>query len=76
MGDVGALALGARIDRSAHPAHWYAGCELVIGAWSLVLAFLLLPKIRQWGEDKLRFISKISAAALLIGAGALIFTKA
>jgi spermidine synthase len=44
---VGALALSARIDRSAHPARWYAGCELIIGAWSLVLAFLLVP-ISSW----------------------------
>ncbi len=34
---LGALALGARIARSAWPQRWYAGCELVIAAWSLVL---------------------------------------
>ena len=40
---VGALALGPRIERSGRPAHWYAGCELVIAAWSVVLALLLSP---------------------------------
>jgi spermidine synthase len=40
---VGALSLGARIDRSAHPARWYAGCEAVIGLWSLALLFLMAP---------------------------------
>jgi len=44
---VGALALSARIDRSAQPARWYALCELIIGVWSLVLALLLLP-ISGW----------------------------
>lgn len=38
---LGALALGGRIARSAHPARWYAGCEALIAAWSLVLAFAL-----------------------------------
>ncbi len=28
---LGALTLGSRIDRSARPARWYAGCEIVIG---------------------------------------------
>ncbi|WP_232831258.1 fused MFS/spermidine synthase [Peristeroidobacter agariperforans] len=40
---LGALTLGSRIDRSARPARWYAGCEIVIGAWSLTLAALLEP---------------------------------
>ncbi len=40
---VGALVLSPRIDRSPKPAHWYAGCEAVIGLWSLALAFLLAP---------------------------------
>jgi spermidine synthase len=40
---AGALLLGPRIDRSAHPARWYAGCEVLIGAWSLALALLLAP---------------------------------
>jgi spermidine synthase len=40
---LGALTLGSRIDRSARPARWYAGCEIVIGLWSLTLAALLEP---------------------------------
>ncbi|HRY16380.1 MAG TPA: spermidine synthase, partial [Candidatus Competibacteraceae bacterium] len=40
---VGALALGPRIDRSLKPARWYAACEVVIGLWSLALAFLMAP---------------------------------
>jgi spermidine synthase len=41
---LGSFALGERIERSSHPARWYAGCEAVIGIWSMVLAFLL-PRI-------------------------------
>jgi spermidine synthase len=40
---VGAFALGSRIEKSAQPARWYAGCELVIAAWSLVLALAMSP---------------------------------
>jgi spermidine synthase len=40
---IGALALGARIERSAHPARWYAACEAVIAAWSVALAILIDP---------------------------------
>lgn len=40
---LGALALGSRIERSARPAHWYAGCEIAIGIWSLTLIALLDP---------------------------------
>ena len=40
---IGALALGERIDRSSHPARWYAACEAVIAAWSLTLALLFAP---------------------------------
>ncbi len=40
---LGALALGGRIARSARPARWYAGCELLIGGWSLALALLIAP---------------------------------
>ena len=40
---VGALGLGPRIDRSAKPARWYAGCEATIALWNLALAFLLAP---------------------------------
>ena len=38
---IGALALGARIERSHAPAFWYAGCEAVIGLWSLGLVALM-----------------------------------
>jgi len=40
---LGALALGPRIERSARPRHWYAGCELLIAAWGLVLIFGMAP---------------------------------
>ncbi|MDP2006962.1 MAG: fused MFS/spermidine synthase [Rubrivivax sp.] len=40
---LGALALGPRIERSARPERWYAGCELLIAAWSLALALLMAP---------------------------------
>lgn len=38
---IGALALGPRIERSASPLRWYAGCELLIAAWSIALAVML-----------------------------------
>jgi spermidine synthase len=44
---VGALALGGRIERSLHPAGWYAACELGVAAWSAVL-LVLLPAISPW----------------------------
>src|SRR5262245_8157569 len=44
---LGALALGPRIDRSRWPARWYAGCEALIGLWSIALAFLAQP-VSQW----------------------------
>ncbi|MBW8845072.1 MAG: spermidine synthase [Burkholderiales bacterium] len=34
---LGALALGRRIETSDKPLRWYAGCEALIGLWSLVL---------------------------------------
>jgi spermidine synthase len=40
---LGALLLGQRIEHSPHPARWYAACEALIGAWSLLLAFALAP---------------------------------
>jgi spermidine synthase len=40
---LGALLFGPRIERSAHPAAWYAACEVVIGAWGLVLMILMDP---------------------------------
>src|SRR5215813_10708001 len=44
---AGALALGARIEKSARPVRWYAGCELVIALWSGVLAFAMSP-VSTW----------------------------
>jgi len=43
----GALLLGPRIARSRQPARWYATCEGLIGAWSLVLALAFDP-ISGW----------------------------
>lgn len=40
---VGALALSRRIARSAYPGRWYAACEAVVGAWSLVLVLAMAP---------------------------------
>lgn len=40
---LGALALGAWIERSQHPARWLAGCELTIALWALVLAGGMQP---------------------------------
>src|SRR5262245_765641 len=45
---VGALTLGSRIERSMRPLRWYAGWELVIGSWSLVLVFAMRP-FSEWG---------------------------
>ncbi len=38
---VGALGFGPAIERSERPRRWYAGCELLIAAWSLLLALLM-----------------------------------
>lgn len=34
---LGALLLGRRIEASAQPLRWYAGCEALIGLWGAVL---------------------------------------
>lgn len=34
---LGALLLGRRIEASARPLRWYAGCEALIGLWGAVL---------------------------------------
>jgi spermidine synthase len=44
----GGLALGAhlagpRIERSAHPARWYAACEATIALWGAVLLVAMAP---------------------------------
>jgi spermidine synthase len=40
---VGASALGPRIEKSTRPARWYAGCELIIASWSLLLVLVMSP---------------------------------
>src|SRR5262245_59171435 len=44
---LGALAFGPRVERSANPARWYAGCEAAIGIWSLILVFVM-PAASSW----------------------------
>ncbi len=40
---VGAWTLGARVGKSLRPARWYAGAELAIALWSLLLIFAMRP---------------------------------
>ena len=40
---IGALLLGARIEKSPAPARWYAACEALIALWSVALAWLIEP---------------------------------
>lgn len=40
---LGGLLLGRRIEASEQPRRWYAGCELLIGAWSSLLCFAWSP---------------------------------
>lgn len=44
---LGAWGFGSRMARAAHPARWYAACELVIALWSLALAWLMTP-LGEW----------------------------
>jgi spermidine synthase len=44
---VGGLVLGPRIEASARPVVWYAGCELVVALWSLVL-LLVASRFSGW----------------------------
>ena len=44
---VGAWALGARIENSARPVRWYAGCELMIALWGLLLT-RFMPIFSAW----------------------------
>ncbi len=44
---VGAWTLSGRIENSPHPVRWYAGCELLIALWSLLLAGLM-PLFSAW----------------------------
>ena len=40
---LGGLLLGPRIERSARPVRWYAGCELVVALWSSLLLAIASP---------------------------------
>lgn len=40
---AGGLVLGGCIEASTRPVHWYAGCELLVGSWSLLLSFAWSP---------------------------------
>jgi spermidine synthase len=40
---IGALLFGPSIETSSKPARWYAACELIIAAWSLVLTLAMTP---------------------------------
>ena len=44
---VGAFLLGSRIERSSRPDRWYAGCELAIALWSLLL-LVAMPPFSAW----------------------------
>ena len=46
---TGGLALGKRVERSSQAVRWYAGAELVIGLWSLLL-LRVLPLASPWLE--------------------------
>jgi spermidine synthase len=39
----GAITMGPRIERSAHPVRWYAACELVMATWALLLVGVMSP---------------------------------
>lgn len=48
---AGSLVFASRIERSARPLIWYAGCEFVAALWSLVLLFAMSPasaSLRKW----------------------------
>lgn len=40
---TGAFTLGRRVARSPRPVRWYAGCELLIALWSLLLVVAMQP---------------------------------
>jgi spermidine synthase len=44
---IGGLLLGERIERSSQPVRWYAGCELLIAVWSLLL-LRIVPPFSGW----------------------------
>jgi spermidine synthase len=47
---LGAYNLDGPIKHSAHPGHWYALLELIIGIWSLLL-ILLLPEANRFAAS-------------------------
>ena len=62
---VGAFALGARIERSARPVRWYAGCELVIALWSLLL-IVAMPPFSAWAL-RLTGVAAVAGVAMVGG---------
>lgn len=44
---AGGLVLGARIEASRRPARWYAGCELVVALWGVIL-LVIAPPVSGW----------------------------
>jgi spermidine synthase len=44
---AGGLVFGARIEASARPVRWYAGCELAVALWSGALLFVA-PPFSRW----------------------------
>ncbi len=65
------LSLASLQFRLLFVGGFFAGCM----SWFAILSFFILDHIRQWGEDRLHLISRLSAALLLIAAGVLIFEK-
>ena len=47
---VGALILGACIERSSRPALWYAACEATMALWSLLVVLFMAP-LNGWLLD-------------------------
>ena len=47
---LGSFSLGPLAIRSRRPARWYAGCELAIGLWALVLGVVAQPAASAVGE--------------------------
>lgn len=44
---LGSFAFGPLIEKSSRPARWYAGCEIVIGVWGIVLTLAMAP-FSEW----------------------------
>lgn len=68
----------AYVPGASHPAyHFWFVLGFILGGtlWFLLLSCVLLVKVRQWKEERLHLISKISAVLLLAAAVFLIFKK-